>query len=47
MSVLMSPPPMKSEEELREMTIDELVEYALDRQRAAYGGWESMMGRDL
>lgn len=43
----MSPPPMMSEEKLREMDRDSLVEYAMDRQDAAYGAWEQMMGDDL
>lgn len=42
-----TPPPLKDEEELYEMDRDELVDYAVDRQRAAYEGWERMMGDDL
>lgn len=41
------PPPLKSEEQLRKMDREELIEYALDRQQAAYSNWESMMGSDL
>ena len=43
----MSTPPNKNEEELREMDYDDLIEYALDRQQAAYVSWERNMGRDL
>ena len=43
----MSPPPTYTEEELYEMSREELVDYAYDRQQAAYVGWERMMGRDL
>ncbi len=29
------------------MDYERLIEYALDRQQAAYIGWEQSMGRDL
>lgn len=38
---------MKNHEELSEMSRDDLITYAKDRQDAAYSAWEQMMGRDL
>lgn len=43
----MRTPPKKTEEELREMSREELIEYAMDRQDAAYDSWEASMGRDI
>lgn len=43
----MGVPPLKTKEQLREMDHEELVEYAYDRQEAAYVGWEQMMGDNL
>lgn len=40
-------PPTKTKEQLREMDREELVEYAHDRQEAAYRFWERAMGDDL
>jgi hypothetical protein len=39
----MPTPPLKSKEELCEMDHKELVEYANERQQAAYSIWESMI----
>ena len=43
----MSPPPIYTEEELYEMSREELVDYAYNRQQAAYEGWEENMGPNL
>lgn len=43
----MTPPETYTKEELREMDHEELVEYAYDKQEAAYRGWERNMGDDL
>jgi len=43
----MGTPPFKTKEQLREMDYEDLLEYAYDRQEAAYTNWENMMGNNL
>lgn len=40
-------PPMKTRKQLEELSRLELIEYAMDRQRAAYEDWERSLGDDL